>query len=94
MYVYINNVYYYYYTEMAHIYERVGATIIERGESFYRSLMPKVVEDLEKRGAIHISCYTVCVCVCVMLYTVVVDGNYMKAVFLENCVFAIQYTCI
>ena len=40
--------------EFAKIYERLGVTLIERGESFYQELMSNVVEDLEKRGIVII----------------------------------------
>ncbi|YAF96343.1 MAG: arginine--tRNA ligase [Nodularia sp. CChRGM 3473] len=36
--------------EFKKIYELLDIQIIERGESFYNSLLPKVVEDLEKSG--------------------------------------------
>ena len=32
------------------VYRRLGVTIIERGESFYQSLMPEVVKDLEAKS--------------------------------------------
>ena len=32
------------------VYNRLGVTIIERGESFYQPLMPDVVRDLEGKG--------------------------------------------
>ena len=35
---------------MKNVYERLGVSIIERGESFYQPLMPKIVADLEKKG--------------------------------------------
>ena len=38
------------FLEFAKIYEKLGVTLIERGESFYQDLMGAVVEDLEKRG--------------------------------------------
>lgn len=31
-------------------YQRLGVTIIDRGESFYQPLMPLVVEDMENKG--------------------------------------------
>ena len=39
-----------YFTEFQRIYDRLGVTIIERGESFYQPLMPIVVKDLEEKG--------------------------------------------
>ncbi|XP_028397434.1 arginine--tRNA ligase, cytoplasmic-like [Dendronephthya gigantea] len=39
--------------EFAKIYEKLGVTLIERGESFYQELMALVVEDLEKREMIR-----------------------------------------
>ena len=36
--------------EMKNVYERLGVSIIERGESFYQPLMPKIVADFEKKG--------------------------------------------
>ncbi len=51
--------------ELHCIYERLHVTLIDRGESFYQPLMPKVVEDLEKRGI-----YKLCLLYPV-LYTVV-----------------------
>ena len=39
-----------FYTEFARIYERLGVTLIERGESFYQNMMGDVVENLQKRG--------------------------------------------
>lgn len=32
------------------IYDRLGVSLIERGESFYNALMPDLVQDLEKNG--------------------------------------------
>ena len=37
-------------SEFQRIYDRLGVTIIERGESFYQPIMPGVVEDLEEKG--------------------------------------------
>jgi len=34
------------------IYERLGVTLIERGESFYQSRMQEVVADMEKQGVL------------------------------------------
>ena len=34
------------------VYNRLGVTIIERGESFYQSFMPDVVKDLESKGKV------------------------------------------
>lgn len=45
------------------IYDRLGVTIIERGESFYQPIMPDVVKDLEDKGkplvflTIHVCAY-------------------------------------
>ncbi|XP_054929337.1 arginine--tRNA ligase, cytoplasmic [Dermacentor andersoni] len=36
--------------EFQTIYERLDATLIERGESFYQDMMGEVVKDLEERG--------------------------------------------
>ena len=36
--------------EFAAIYDRLGATIVERGESFYNPLLPGVVADLDEKG--------------------------------------------
>ena len=36
--------------EFQKIYDRLGVTIIERGESFYQPMMPVVVKDLEEKG--------------------------------------------
>jgi arginyl-tRNA synthetase len=41
-----------FYSEFAKIYERLGVTLIERGESFYQDMMGSVVEDLEKQGTV------------------------------------------
>ena len=41
-----------FFSEFAKIYERLGVTLIERGESFYQDLMGIVVEDLEKLGTV------------------------------------------
>ena len=32
------------------IYERLGITLTERGESFYQPFMPGIVSDLESKG--------------------------------------------
>lgn len=45
MYTYI-----YLHSEFQHIYDRLGVTIIERGESYYQPMMPEVVKDLEEKG--------------------------------------------
>ena len=37
-------------SEFQHIYDRLGVTIIERGESFYQPMMPGVVKDLDDKG--------------------------------------------
>jgi len=37
-------------TEFDKIYQRLDVTLIERGESFYQEMMPKVVADLERKG--------------------------------------------
>ena len=42
----------FFYVEFAKIYDRLGVTLIERGESFYQGLMGLVVEGLEKQGTI------------------------------------------
>ena len=42
-----------FYLEFAKIYERLGVTLIERGESFYQDLMGSAVEELEKQGIIN-----------------------------------------
>ena len=34
------------------IYQRLGVTVTERGESFYQSMMPETVKDLESKGII------------------------------------------
>ena len=36
--------------EFQKIYDRLGVTIVERGESFYQPIMPGVVQDLEEKG--------------------------------------------
>ena len=36
--------------EFQAIYDRLGISITERGESFYHSLMPSLVEELDRRG--------------------------------------------
>lgn len=36
--------------EFQSIYDRLGVTLTERGESFYNSLMPKVIEELKASG--------------------------------------------
>ena len=36
--------------EFQYVYDRLGVTLIERGESFYNPLMPKVVEELKASG--------------------------------------------
>ena len=36
--------------EFQKIYDRLGVTIVERGESFYQPIMPGVVKDLEEKG--------------------------------------------
>ncbi|KAH8040822.1 hypothetical protein HPB51_012992 [Rhipicephalus microplus] len=38
--------------EFQTIYERLDATLIERGESFYQDMMGEIVKDLEERGRI------------------------------------------
>ena len=48
---------YFYFVEFNRIYDRLGITIKERGESFYQPLMPGVVEDLKSKG-IHLIIHT------------------------------------
>ena len=36
--------------EYENIYQRLGIKIIERGESFYQSMMQDVVKNLEAKG--------------------------------------------
>ena len=36
--------------EFQKIYDRLGATIIERGESFYNKMMPDVVKELDEKS--------------------------------------------
>ncbi|EDO40756.1 predicted protein [Nematostella vectensis] len=38
--------------EFEKLYERLGVTIIERGESFYQPMMPQLVELLESKGKV------------------------------------------
>lgn len=38
------------HTELNLIYDRLGVSIIERGESFYQPLMPGIVTDMEAKG--------------------------------------------
>lgn len=38
------------FSEFDKIYQRLDVTLIERGESFYHDMMPKVVADLERKG--------------------------------------------
>lgn len=37
-------------SDFQRIYDRLGVTIIERGESFYQPMMPGVVKDLDDKG--------------------------------------------
>ena len=37
-------------SEFQKIYDRLGATIVERGESFYHKLMPDVVRELDEKS--------------------------------------------
>ena len=46
-----------FFVEFNRIYDRLGITIKERGESFYQPLMPGVVEDLKSKG-IHLIIHT------------------------------------
>ena len=39
-----------FFAEFAQLYERLGVTLTERGESFYNSLMPEVVAELEGKS--------------------------------------------
>lgn len=39
-----------FFSEFDKIYNRLDVTLIERGESFYQDMMPKVVADLEQKG--------------------------------------------
>ncbi len=42
------------------MYDRLGVTIIERGESFYQSLMPDIVKDLEGKGeVVHVHIHSI-----------------------------------
>lgn len=41
--------------EFQAIYDRLGVTLIERGESFYDKLMPKVIEELKQSGKCTLS---------------------------------------
>ena len=38
------------FAEFQKVYDRLGVTLIERGESFYQELMIDLVKVLEKRG--------------------------------------------
>ena len=40
----------YFLTDFQQIYDRLGVTIIERGESYYQPVMPDIVNDLEAKG--------------------------------------------
>lgn len=44
------NVHFIQSTEFQSLYDRLGVTIIERGESFYQPLMPEVIKDLEAKS--------------------------------------------
>ena len=46
------------------IYDRLGVTIIERGESFYQPIMPAVVKDLEDKGRMAVLGCKVCILCC------------------------------
>ena len=37
-------------SEFDKVYKRLDVTLIERGESFYNSLMPGVVAEFERKG--------------------------------------------
>ena len=37
-------------SDFQRIYDRLGVTIVERGESFYQPIMPEVVQDLDEKG--------------------------------------------
>ena len=39
-----------FFTEFASIYERLGVTLVERGESFYQGMMGDIVTDLESKS--------------------------------------------
>lgn len=39
-----------FYLEFHKIYEELGITLTERGESYYQSMMLDLVQDLEKKG--------------------------------------------
>ena len=49
------------FTEFYSIYERLGVTLTERGESFYQSIMLDVVADLESKS----QCYYIIIIVIV-----------------------------
>lgn len=43
-----------YFAEFDSIYKRLGVVLIERGESFYQSMMEDVVADLESKSKLSI----------------------------------------
>ena len=54
------------------MYDRLGVTIIERGESFYQPLMPGIVKDLESKGERYIHCKAAC---CLSVSEVTLESN-------------------
>lgn len=44
-----------------HIYRLLDVTLVEKGESFYNPLLPKIIEDLNKKGMITVSDGAKCV---------------------------------
>ena len=39
--------------EFEKVYQRLGVTIVDRGESFYQELMKDVVRELDDKGKVH-----------------------------------------
>lgn len=49
--------------EFQKIYDALGITLVERGESFYQEMMPRVVKEIEDKGQ---SALGVPVCWCLL----------------------------
>ena len=41
--------------EFENIYERLGVTLQERGESFYQPFMQDIVKDFEAKGTVEVA---------------------------------------
>lgn len=41
---------FFYFVEFKKVYDRLGVTIVERGESYYHKMMPNIVQELDDKS--------------------------------------------